>query len=291
MGSVIIVLNIVCLLLSWIVVDFGAVPSSASTLAATLNRTASIDIDPFKFNSSDVRLQLSLGVTGEMSGSVTSFSGTSSFSANFRTRQQQGGSASLKTEFLEMCKEFEIASTDIVHKNTFAVWLHYAVCHVQPTILTPLLCFSLSLTFLSILLWTMATWPLPILDNAVPMWRENLGLVLGRAVSLYKCAFVSTAALGLSVAADVIFSLFITDKYATFLKNYAEEQAAKNSVFAHSFTLSIGYFIALITSGIAFRPTEPPHSRLRCHPVLFSASIASQPPLPPLSQSSSSSSL
>jgi hypothetical protein len=252
-GSVIIVLNILCLLLTWIVVDFGAPPSTAS-VALTTNRSTSNpsnDIDPFGFNSSDVKLQFSIGVVGVMSGSITSALGSHSFAADFKTGQQQSG-ANLQTKFLKMCSVAEIPSTDLLHTNTFAVWLHYAVCHVQPTVLTPLLCLSLSCTFLSVLLWTMATWSLPVLDKALPMWREQAGLVLGRAASLYKCAFVSTSALGLSVAADVIFWTLVTDKYSAFLKNYAAVQAKKNSMFVHSFAHSIGFFIALITSGMFY---------------------------------------
>jgi hypothetical protein len=246
-GSVIIVLNILCLLLAWVVVDFGATASTSATLAA--NQSVSNEIDPFGYNSSQVKLQLSFGVTGIMSGSVTSPSGSHSFAADFKSGQQQSGSVSLKSNFLKMCSLSEIPSTDILHTNTFAVWLHYATCHVQPTILMPLLCLSVSFTFLSILLWTVATWPIPFLDNLLPMWRERFGLVLGRAASLYKCAFVSTSALGLSVAADVIFWMLVTDKYSAFLKKYADEQAKINSQFVHSFVHSIGYFIALITSG------------------------------------------
>jgi hypothetical protein len=247
-GSVIIVLNILCLLLSWIVVDFGAPPSSTSTIPAS-NQSSSNEIDPFSFKSSEVKLQLSFGVIGVMTGSMTSILGSHSFAADFKIGQQQSGTANLKSNFLGMCSEAEIPSTDVVHTNTFAVWLHYAICHVQPTILMPLLCLSVSFTFLSILIWTLATWPLPFLDNALPLWRERLGLVLGRSASLYKCAFVSTSALGLSVAADVIFWMLVTDKYSVFLKNYANEQVKKNNQFVHSFAHSIGYFIALITSG------------------------------------------
>lgn len=149
-----------------------------------------------------------------------------------------------------MCQEVEIPSTNILHTNTFAVWLHYSLCHVQPTVVMPALCLSLSLTFISVLTWTLATWPLPLLDKAMPTWRAILGLALGRAVSLYKCAFISAAALGLSVGADVVFSVLVSNNYTVFLKKYADEQSKKSgSAFAHSSSSSLGYFIAIITSG------------------------------------------
>lgn len=172
-----------------------------------------------------------------------------------------------------MCQEVEIPSTDILHTNTFAVWLHYSLCHVQPTVVMPALCLSLSLTFLSVLTWTLATWPLPLLDKAMPTWRDSLGLALGRAVSLYKCAFISAAALGLSVGADVVFSVLVSNNYTVFLQKYADEQAKKSGgAFAHTSSSTLGYFIALITSGsttgAVHHPLPALHIATWCYSVL-----------------------
>jgi len=253
LGSVIIVLNIVCLFLDWAEIEFGAAPAAVSA-AQPPNRTqvASGDLDPFMYKSTDIKMKLSFGVVSEMSGSLSTSSGANTFAANFRTATQLSG-ATLKKEFLSMCQEVEIPSTNILHTNTFAVWLHYSLCQVQPTVVMPALCLSLSLTFISVLTWTLATWPLPLLDKAMPTWRAILGLAVGRAVSLYKCAFISAAALGLSVGADVVFSVLVSNNYTVFLQKYADEQSKKSgSAFAHSSASSLGYFIAIITSALLF---------------------------------------
>jgi hypothetical protein len=279
LGSVIIVLNIVCLFLDWTEIEFGAAPAAASSAQPpNQTRVASGDLNPFLYKSSDIKMKLSFGVLSEMSGSVSTFSGSSTFAANFKTQTQvpsfspkpnsesltfftQLSGATLKKEFLSMCQEDEIPSTDILHTNTFAVWLHYSLCHVQPTVVMPALCISLSLTFISVLTWTLATWPLPLLDKAMPMWRISLGLALGRAVSLYKCAFISAAALGVSVGADIVFSLLVSSNYTVFLQKYAEEQSKKSGgAFAHTSSSALGYFVALITSGSTTATTRHPLS-------------------------------
>jgi hypothetical protein len=251
LGSVIIVLGIISLLLSWFVIEFGAAPAASnSPPPSNATQDVPLSLNPFLYQSSDTQMQLSFGVISEMSGRIVSPLGSHTFSANFRTKVQISGSVTLDSAFLEMCKQYEILSTDALHTNTFAVWLHYALCHVQPTVLMPVICVSIVLTFLSVLSWSLATWTIPSLDTAMPMWRVSLGLVLGRAISLYKCAFISAAALGLFVGADVVFWILISDKYTVFLKKYAEEQSKRNSVFAHSSTNAIGFFIALIATGI-----------------------------------------
>lgn len=252
LGSVIIILEIASLFLSWIVVEFGAVAALAAPAPASNGtQPASQGFDPFMYSSSDAKMQLSLGVISEMSGTITTSSGSNTFSANFRTRTLNSGTT-LKKEFLFMCDDIEISSATILHTNTFAVWLHYSLCHIQPQVLLPAICLSMALTFTSVLLWTMSTWHLTFLDKAVPTWRDTLGLQLGRAVSVYKCAFISTSALGLSVGADVVFSLLIDNNYTVFLKNYANAQSKKNGAFVHASTNSLGYFISLITSALLF---------------------------------------
>lgn len=248
-GSLIIVLNIVCLFVAWIDIEFGAVAAATAAPPSNGTNVASDILDPFLFNSSEVLMKLSFGVISDMSGSVVTSLGSRSFSANFRTQTQHGGTT-LRQTFLGMCGEFEIDSSNILHTNTFAVWLHYSLCHVQPTIIMPVICLSIALTFLSVLSWTLSTWPVTFLDKIMPLWRDVLGLVLGRAVSLYKCAFMSAAALGLSVGADVVFSLLVNNNYSVFLKNYADSQSKRSSNFVHSSTNSIGYFISLIDSAL-----------------------------------------
>lgn len=248
-GSVIIVLNIVCLFVAWIDIEFGGVAPAASAPPSNRTQVVSDMLDPFAFNSSEARMKLSFGIISEMSGSVLTSSGSRSFAANFRTQTQHSG-VTLQDTFIGMCGSFEIDSSNILHTNTFAVWLHYSLCHVQPTILMPLICLSISLTFISVLSWSLSSWPVPFLDKAMPLWRDVLGMVLGRAVGLYKCAFMSAAALGLSVGADVIFSILINNNYSVFLKKYADSQSLKSSDFVHSSANSIGYFISLIASAL-----------------------------------------
>ena len=89
LGSVIIVLNIVCLFLDWAEIEFGAAPAAVSA-AQPPNQTqvASGDLDPFMYKSTDIKMKLSFGVVSEMSGSVSTSSGASTFAANFRTATQ-----------------------------------------------------------------------------------------------------------------------------------------------------------------------------------------------------------
>jgi hypothetical protein len=116
---------------------------------------------------------------------------------------------------------------------------------------------------------------------------------------------MSAAALGLSVGADVIFSILINNNYSVFLKNYADSQSLKSSDFVHSSANSIGYFISLIASGDNQIPVPkcaalllplPFNHYLKQNPIplflirelpsalllLFSVGQASPPPSPPV---------
>jgi len=252
LGSAIIILNIVSIFLTWTSIEFGAAPPAAVAAAASANASLSTmknALDPWSLNSSKVDMQLEIGIVGSVSGSIVSHKGVHSFGANFRTMEQTAGSVTLDTRFLTMCKE-TIPSSDPLHTNTFAVWMHYAVCDVTFAMLL-LVVLSMCLTFISVLMWTLASWPIPFLDKSIPMWRQNLGLVLGTAVSLHKCTFASFAALGLSVAVDVFYFMFISSLYSTFLIPYAQSQdLATDETWHHESSMGLGVFVALIATAL-----------------------------------------